>query len=741
MSFLYYGVCFLIAATVAVSTLLVGAKQPKKLNTFLKGLSLAIAVAFFFRFMLGDEAIREVRFWTPTEALDTKSKVVLALVQVWLSFTAVMLLCLAAFFNLKTMPSLVAFLGVPTFILNSLFLSNYANAIVGVDALSKFDLRTLFLIVETGLGLGYSVSYTILNRKKVLLKGSEWAYFALAIVGMILANIQPFFPRILFNEKQIAMKPMDLNYYHRLLIYPAAVIPVILYFIFRNKSDETKRFAMLYYSLAALVMFSYSHKFEDFAGDRWVTALPLHLCNTALYIMPLCLIFNWKKLFYFTYFINVLGAFLAITMPSTGDNLILSPNICEFYLSHYQAFYMPLLMVGLGLFKRPRFKEFKYSMTAFAIYFVSILVINAWFTNYNPSVNYFFLNDDFIPEKFGTFGMGLLNFVWEFDIGSLHFKFYPVYQALFFVVYFAAAFGMWFIYELCYNVISGWFDMSERFKKIKLDRLALEARLNGRSIGEPVSMENVNKLVLKNFTKRYAKSDVYAVKNANLEVCGGEIYGFLGPNGAGKSTIIKSIVGIQTITDGSIEVCGYDVATQSVEAKMQIGFVPDHYALYEKLTAREYVNYIADLYEVSQEDRDERLNKFIKLFEFETAIDNQIKTYSHGMKQKVTIMSALIHNPKVWILDEPLTGLDPNSIFQVKECMKQHAKEGNIVFFSSHIIDVVERICDKIAIIRKGQIQCVKDVHEMERNGESLEAFYMQTINGSDVQPIPVNEG
>lgn len=173
---------------------------------------------------------------------------------------------------------------------------------------------------------------------------------------------------------------------------------------------------------------------------------------------------------------------------------------------------------------------------------------------------------------------------------------------------------------------------------------------------------------------------------------------------------------------------------------MQIGFVPDHYALYEKLTAREYVNYIADLYEVSQEDRDERLNKFIKLFEFETAIDNQIKTYSHGMKQKVTIMSALIHNPKVWILDEPLTGLDPNSIFQVKECMKQHAKEGNIVFFSSHIIDVVERICDKIAIIRKGQIQCVKDVHEMERNGESLEAFYMQTINDSDVQPIPVNE-
>ena len=251
-------------------------------------------------------------------------------------------------------------------------------------------------------------------------------------------------------------------------------------------------------------------------------------------------------------------------------------------------------------------------------------------------------------------------------------------------------------------------------------------------------MENANKLVLNNFTKRYGTSDVYAVKDANLEVCGGQIYGFLGPNGAGKSTIIKSIVGIQTITDGAIEVCGYDVATQSVQAKMQIGFVPDHYALYERLTAREYINYIADLYEVSRQERDERLNKMIKRFELEAAIDNPIRTYSHGMKQKVTIMSALIHNPKVWILDEPLTGLDPNSIFQVKECMKEHAAAGNIVFFSSHIIDVVERICDKIAIIRKGQIQCVRDVHEMEKNGESLEKFYMSVINDSVVEPIKV---
>ena len=253
-------------------------------------------------------------------------------------------------------------------------------------------------------------------------------------------------------------------------------------------------------------------------------------------------------------------------------------------------------------------------------------------------------------------------------------------------------------------------------------------------------MGNTDKMMLHDFTKIYGKSNVYAVKDANLEINGGEIFGFLGPNGAGKSTIIKSIVGIQPITDGCIEVCGYDVDKQAVMAKRQIGFVPDHYALYEKLTGREYINYIADLYEVSQADRDARINRYVKIFELQTAFDNQMKTYSHGMKQKIAIMAALVHNPKVWILDEPLTGLDPNSIFQVKECMKQHAKEGNIVFFSSHIIDVVEKICDRIGIIKKGQIQCVKTIDEIEQMGGSLEQFYMDIINNQEVEAIPVNK-
>jgi ABC-2 type transport system ATP-binding protein len=201
------------------------------------------------------------------------------------------------------------------------------------------------------------------------------------------------------------------------------------------------------------------------------------------------------------------------------------------------------------------------------------------------------------------------------------------------------------------------------------------------------------------------------------------------------------MVGIQTVTSGSIEICGYDVEKQSVQAKLNLGFVPDHYALYENLTGREYINYVADLYNVSKEERDETIERMVTRFQLQGAFDNQMKTYSHGMKQKIAIMAALVHNPKVWILDEPLTGLDPTSIHEVKECMKEHAAKGNIVFFSSHIIDVVEKICDKIAIIRKGKIRAAASVKELERRNMDLEQFYLDTIYAEEGAPVVSIDG
>jgi ABC-2 type transport system ATP-binding protein len=467
---------------------------------------------------------------------------------------------------------------------------------------------------------------------------------------------------------------------------------------------------------------------------------PLHLCNTAMFIIPLVLIFRMEKLYYFTIFINVLGAFLAMIMPNTDGANWLAIRTMEFWLNHYVAFLLPILLMSLRIFKRPKMRQFVYSLIAFFAYYVFVLIANAVLTGLGNSTDFFFINSNFVADKLGEWAENLRDITFIVKHGEYQFVLYPVYQLLYFTVYIVLSFAMWFLYEQVFEITDTYAIIMERNRKIKADRLALEVHLAGRSMQEPMNPENEGKLILRNFSKRYSTSDVFAVYNANLEIEGGQIFGFLGPNGAGKSTIIKSIVGIQTITSGQIEVSGYDVDKQAVGAKMQIGFVPDHYALYENLTGREYVNYIADLYNVSKSDRDARIAEYVERFCLQNAIDNPMKTYSHGMKQKITIMSALVHNPKLWILDEPLTGLDPESIFQVKECMKEHASRGNIVFFSSHIIDVVENICDRIAIIRKGQILTTKTVAEVKAMGIPLEKFYMDMIDGNTQSPVTVKE-
>lgn len=738
MSVWYYAIMAGAAAVTAVAGAAVMKWKKEKSGVFFKAAALVFFAAFFARYYLfGDEYIMNSSALSVPEGFASRSYVAFGVIQIWISHATVFLLVLFPFYRAKWLDRLTAVLGCEAYLLNAALFSNFLLAVCGPEVLPALTARGGLMAAEVGIGLAISglllVECAPSFREAVHCGWKKYLLLALGLVAMFACSMPDYALEVLFGKGPATMVILDLTFWHRMFMYLSVAIPVVAYLVLRGADKNTVMFALVYYSLEVLFVFSRAHRLVDFSN---VTGLPLHLCHTALYVTVLCLLFRLKRLFYFTYFINVLGAFLAMAMPNYGDGAIFATGVIAFWSNHMAAFYMPVLIVALGVFPRPGRKEFKYSLIAFAVYFVFILFINAWFSNYNASVDYFFLNSDFIVGKLGKWAEDLRNIVWSFRIGTLQFTFYPLYQFLFFLVYVLLALGMWFVYELGHDMIAGWADIRRRKKRIRADALALEVALAGRSVEQPMQPENADKLILKKFTKRYGNSDVYAVKDADLEVRGGEIFGFLGPNGAGKSTIIKSIVGIQTITDGAIEVCGYDVAKQPVQAKRMIGFVPDHYALYERLTAREYINYIADLYDVPAKERKERLDKYISLFEFESAIDNQIRTYSHGMKQKVTIMAALIHNPKVWILDEPLTGLDPNSIFQVKECMKQHAKEGNIVFFSSHIIDVVERICDRIAIIRKGQIQCVRSVDEIEREGEGLEQFYMSVINSKEVLPV-----
>ncbi|MCQ2409299.1 MAG: ABC transporter ATP-binding protein [Clostridia bacterium] len=235
-------------------------------------------------------------------------------------------------------------------------------------------------------------------------------------------------------------------------------------------------------------------------------------------------------------------------------------------------------------------------------------------------------------------------------------------------------------------------------------------------------------LKVSNLKKVYPKSDRVAVDNISFDCKAGEIFGFLGQNGAGKSTTIKCLTGILPFDSGSIEVCGYDIAKEPIKAKMNMGYVPDNHSVYEKLTGREYVYYVADLYKVSKEDREERLNKFLKLFKLEFAVDRQIKSYSHGMKQKICIIAALIHDPKLWVLDEPMMGLDPQSIAEIIAYMKEHCAKGNTVFFSSHNLDLVKKLCHRAAIVNDGHLIEIVDLDEGD-NRETLEERFFKATN------------
>ena len=235
-------------------------------------------------------------------------------------------------------------------------------------------------------------------------------------------------------------------------------------------------------------------------------------------------------------------------------------------------------------------------------------------------------------------------------------------------------------------------------------------------------------LEIKNLTKRYANSAVNAVENFSITLKEGEIYGFLGSNGAGKSTTIKCLVGIYPFNEGEIIVNGVSLKENPLEAKKNIGYVSDNHAVFERLTGREYVNHMANLYNVDEKDMEERCANLLKIFKLEEAFDKPIKSYSHGMKQKITVIAALIHNPKLWVLDEPLTGLDPQSAYQLKKVMRKHADAGNTVFFSSHILDVVENVCDRCCIIEKGKLKGVFDLKEIKDDNQSLEEVFMQTL-------------
>ena len=234
-------------------------------------------------------------------------------------------------------------------------------------------------------------------------------------------------------------------------------------------------------------------------------------------------------------------------------------------------------------------------------------------------------------------------------------------------------------------------------------------------------------LEIKNYSKSYGGGKK-AADNVSLSVMDGDIYGFIGHNGAGKSTTIRAVVGVLDFNEGEIYIDGHSVKTEPVECKRITAYIPDNPDLYENLTGLQYLNFIADVFGLSTADREAGIKRYADAFEIADALGDLIGSYSHGMKQKVAIISALIHRPKLLVLDEPFVGLDPKATFTLKEIMHEMCREGTAIFFSTHVLDVAEKLCNKVAIIKQGRIIASGTMEELTE-GHSLEEAFLEADN------------
>lgn len=228
---------------------------------------------------------------------------------------------------------------------------------------------------------------------------------------------------------------------------------------------------------------------------------------------------------------------------------------------------------------------------------------------------------------------------------------------------------------------------------------------------------------IKKVSKSY--SDKKALDRVSFNVEDGEIFAFIGHNGAGKTTLIKAICGIQDFDEGEILINGRSIQDDPIACKRQMAYIPDDPELYEDMKAISYINFVCDMYDIPTESREQNIKRYAKMFDMEKELGNTINSFSHGMKQKIALIAALAHEPKVLIMDEPFVGLDPKAIFDMKEIMKELVKKGGTIFFSTHILDVAEKLCDRVAIVKKGKIVKVGNMKKI-RGDKSLEKVFLE---------------
>ena len=687
----------------------------KLLKVFAVGLFIATASTIYFN--------KEISGSVEFEGVFPKGQLILMNIIEWLTTGVVFTTIISSFIEGKNIKKLITLAPIAV-IINLVMLQYTLVAWYGWDSFDELgflsNYRTYGLIFQLAFLLATSLIF-IINRIKT--KDFQFKYtakkafeFGVTILVVALVSMPMYTLQLIYGTGDYAE---DFNKAH--LIYFGIIIGYFIFGMFgmKNKTKEQKKIFLLLCSFSAIYYFYYPLR-------TGLNSLPFHLCNTGVLLVFIALVFNLKPVYYFTYFANTLGCIVALVNVST-NGMALEVMGLHYFVCHFHVLLIPILGISFGLFERPKMKDMIRALIIFFTYFIFVSILNAWFNNYQY-VDFFFLTGDQITDIFPFLDKIKNTYVYTLTIGELTLKFHYLYQLIVWGSYSFFMFIMWWFFEFTHNTKVEFTNLMALRKESNEFYVQLKKEFNGQPTSEPLEKEAIKMIKIEHFSKKYAGSDKYSVNDLNLEIKAGEVFGFLGHNGAGKSTTIKSIVGIQSITQGKIIIDGFDVTKQPIEAKLRVGYVSDNHAVYEKLTGREYINYVADLYLVPKEEREERIAKYTKMFNLVEAIDQEIKGYSHGMKQKLVVVASLIHNPKVWVLDEPLTGLDPTSAFQIKECMREHANNGNIVFFSSHVIEVVEKICDKICIIARGKLVGVYDLKQIAKEGVTLEQLYMQHV-------------
>lgn len=470
-----------IFSAVAIAALLFGVgfllrNKPKALKIFKRVTALVLTGVAFYRYMIEHEAIYHLwGFVVDLNVIphpfgeDNVPTTALAIIIVWFTYAGLFAVVMDQFFDFPTLKNITRYFTAPVLLVDLICFNIYATAIAGVNPYAEFDLRIPFIALEIALALAL-IAVNVIEGKVKLPTKKQWLSFLYALPFAILIMTPCYVPQALIGFRHtVNLHIYDLTEEHRIVIYFSIIIPFIIFHALKDKSEDIKRFCMIYMSFAMLWTYISYWELPDFSSPlNW----PLHLCNTAMFLIPLCLTLRLNKLFYFCLFINVMGALLAMFMPNTAEavNAIGTERV-NFWVNHYAAFFMPILLVALKIFKRPKFKEWVYALSAFCVYFVLMLIINSWFSNYGD-VDYFFLNSDFIVDKLGKWAEDTRNIVVSFNIGDLNFTFYPLYQFLFFIVYVAITVGIWFLYELLFKTWDAAEDMRLRAREYKRKRIS-----------------------------------------------------------------------------------------------------------------------------------------------------------------------------------------------------------------------------------------------------------------------------